>query len=94
VSRELDAARESARGVRGEARAALIARLTDLDLELVRLARSTLDDSARADLEREADEELAEFRSRLAPDAYRRAREAAIDRVARERLGLPTLTYS
>lgn len=94
VSRELDAARESARGVRGDARAALVARLGELDADLVRLAREVLDESARPALEQEADEELADFRERLAPDAYCRARDQAIDRLARERCGLPTLTYS
>ena len=89
----LDAARASARGLRGEARRALIERLDALDAELVGLARSVLDDQTRQALERAADEELAPFRERMPADAYRRALEAACDRLARERLGLPTLNF-
>jgi hypothetical protein len=29
----------------------------------------------------------------MLPDVYQRARAAAIDRLVRERIGLPTLTY-
>jgi hypothetical protein len=94
VSRELDAARVASRGIRGDARRDLIARLAALDAELLRLARSALDAGAEGLLEREAQQELAGFRERMTPDSYRRAREAAVDRLARERLGLPTLTYS
>jgi hypothetical protein len=94
LSGELDRARQAAGGLRGEARAAMIGRLAELDAELLAAARATLDDSSRRGLEGEADEELSEFRGRLAPDAYHRARDAAIDRLARERLGLPALTYS
>lgn len=94
LSGELDRARQAAGGLRGEARVAVIRRLAELDAELLAAARAALDDASRRGLESEADEELSEFRGRLSPDAYGRARNAAIDRLARERLGLPTLTYS
>lgn len=93
VSGELDAARESARGLRGEARTALIERLSALDAELMTTARRSLDDEARNSVERDADHELREFRGRLTPEAFARARAAAIDRLVRERLNLPTLSY-
>jgi hypothetical protein len=89
----LDAARASARGLRGKARRALIEQLNGLDAELVALARSVLDDQARQALEHAANEELAPFRERMPADAYVRALEAARDRLARERLGLPTLNF-
>jgi hypothetical protein len=41
----------------------------------------------------DAGEELAAFRSRMAPDAYERSLTACIDRLIRERAGLPTLTF-
>ena len=93
VSRELDAARASARGLRGEARHALVERLTALDAELVAIARAALADSERQACEKEADEELAGFRDAMPAEAYHRARQAAIDRLARERFRLPTLSF-
>src|SRR5262249_31940850 len=94
VSRELDEARASARGVRGEARQALIDRLAALDADLLRQARSTIDERTRAELAREAESDLAAFRVSMPPDAFTRAREAAIDRLVRERLGLPTIVFT
>ncbi|HZP47524.1 MAG TPA: hypothetical protein VFB07_03245 [Vicinamibacterales bacterium] len=94
VARELDAARAAKGGLRGEARHAAIDRLADMDRQLTALARSSADAARLAALEREADEELASFRSAMAPDAYGRAREAAVDRLLRERLGLPTVAFS
>jgi hypothetical protein len=91
VGKELDAAR--AKGLRGEARRAAIDRLAALDEELMRLARASLDPAARAEVERDADDELSGFRSNMADAAYRRAHSAAIDRLIRQRLGLPVLRY-
>jgi hypothetical protein len=93
VSNELDAARSSAAGVRGAARQALLDRLAQLDEALVRQARSSLDEATRGTIAREAEEELAGFRAAMPPDGYTRAREAAIDRIVRERLGLPTVVF-
>ncbi len=93
LSSELDAARASAQGVRGEARRSLVTRLAELDAELVKVARGSLDNAQRRAFEREADEALADFRDRMSGGAYRRAREAAVDRLTRERLGLPTLSF-
>jgi len=93
VSAELDAAREKAGGLRGDARQKLLARLADVDADVLREARTLLDDAARATLAREAEEELAAFRAAMPADAYARAREAAVDRLVRERFGLPTIRY-
>jgi hypothetical protein len=93
VSLELETARASAGGVRGDARQALLARLTALDDELVREARTALDDGALAALTREAGDELASFRERMSADAFARARDGALSRLVRERFGLPTLTF-
>jgi len=93
VSVELDTARAAKGGLRGDARQALIERLGDLDRRMLTLARQAIDTGARASLERDADEELAAFRSGMAADAYARARDGAIDRSIRERLGLPIVAF-
>ena len=64
-----------------------------LDRELLDAARAGLDEASRAALGREADEELSGFRSAMSAEAFERAREAAIDRLVRERSGLPTIAY-
>jgi hypothetical protein len=92
ASRELDAARAGPHGLRGDARRALLDRLAILDAELVRQAREMLDAPALAALARDADAELAPFRGGLGPEAVARARQAAIDRLIRERFGLPTIS--
>lgn len=92
ASGELETARASAGGVRGEARQALLARLTALDDELIREARTALGDQELALLSREADDELALFRERMTSDAFARARDNAVSRLVRERFGLPTVT--
>ncbi len=89
VARELDAAR----GARGAKRQALVERLAVLDRDLLDAARAALDDASRAALSRQADEELAGFRSGMSPDAFARAREATVDRLVRDRAGLPTIAY-
>ena len=89
VAREM----EAARGARGAKRQALVERLAALDRELIDAARAALDEVSRAALGREAEEELAGFRAAMDPDAFARAREAAIDRLVRERAGLPTIAF-
>jgi hypothetical protein len=94
VARELDAARASARGVRGPARQALLERLATIDRELVAMARRSLAAAALLELERDAADELASFRERMTPEAYARARCAAVDRLIRNRLQLPTVAFA
>jgi hypothetical protein len=94
VSQELDRVRASARGLRGDARRGVIDRLAALDRDMLRMARATLDDRTRADLSRRADEELAGFRNQMDADRFSRTREAAIDGLVREQLGLPTLVFA
>jgi hypothetical protein len=91
VNGELETARASPGGIRGDARQALLARLAALDAELIAEARGALDDQALAALSREADEELASFRERMTAEAFARARDNALTRLIRERFGLPTV---
>jgi hypothetical protein len=93
ASAELDAARAKAGGLRGTARQTLLDRLAALDAEVVRQARSGLDESTRASLAREAESELAGYRAGMTAEAFARALDAAIDRLVRERARLPTIAF-
>jgi hypothetical protein len=93
VARELDAARASARGIRGPARQALLQRLATIDRELLATARRSLDAAVLAEVERDAADDLTSFRERMTPEAYERARGAAVDRLIRNRLQLPTVAF-
>ena len=93
VSNELDAAKASPAGLRGEARRAVIERLAAIDAELVQLARAGLAGAQLRELELEADQDLAAFKAMMPADGYRQAREAAVGRLLRERLGLPTIAF-
>jgi hypothetical protein len=93
ASAELDAARGRSGGLRGPARQALLDRLAALDAEMVQQARATFDEAAQASLTHEAESELAAFRAGMTPEAFARARDAAIDRLVRERVKLPTIAF-
>jgi len=93
VSAELDEARGRAGGLRGEARHRLIERLAVIDAEILQVARASLGADVAA-LGREADADLAAFRTAMPADAYARAREAAIDRLVRDRCGLPVIRFA
>src|SRR5262245_33863815 len=89
---ELDSVRAGARGLRGVARAELLARLARLDARLLGAARTQLTADALAALRREAEDELAPFRPRMPRDAYEPSLAACCDRLLRERARLPVLT--
>jgi hypothetical protein len=93
IVRELDAARVTARNLRGEARAAFVERLRALDDTLIGAAREQCDEATFQRLEAEADSELAPFRDRMPRDAFERSRRACIDRLIRERGRLPIIAY-
>jgi hypothetical protein len=93
VAAELDAAKATAGGVRGEARQALVDRLAALDRELLKQARATLDAGAQTSMAREADVELAAFASSMSQEAITTAREAGIDRQVRARFNLPVVSF-
>lgn len=91
--RELDAARGTVKGLRGEARAAFIERLHGLDRTLLDAARDHCEPEILARLAADAVAELMPFRERMPPDAYERARAAALERLIRERRRLPTIAF-
>lgn len=94
VVRELDGLQPQARSARGHARELLLGQLATLDRELMAAALGALDDQARRDALREATAELAPFHDRMTPEAYDRARAAALERQVRERFHLPVLTFA
>ena len=92
VVREIDTARASARGLRGEARLALLDRLRELERRLTDAARAACDEQTLAQIRAEADAELAPFRDRMPADAYQQSQRAAVDRLLRERVSLPVIS--
>lgn len=94
IAQDLDAARSSGRGLRGDARRALIDRLAASDRELLVLARQAVSPGDMAALENDAAEQLSALRSTMLADAYARAHQAAINRLVRERARLPTLVFN
>jgi hypothetical protein len=91
--RELDGYHAKAKTLRGETRRLCIDRLKHLDTELLSAARRQCDAATLHTLGAEADEELAPFRDRLPSQALATARQAALDRLIRERLRLPVVSF-
>jgi hypothetical protein len=91
--RELDAARATAKQLRGDSRAELLARLGELDDQLLAAARGRLSADAGRELRREAETELAPFRARMPQAAYDQALDSCVDRLLREKARLPILRF-
>jgi hypothetical protein len=91
--RELDAARARARQARGEERAALVARLEAIDRALVDAAIAEMTDESRAALDKEAADEIAPFAARMDAESRHRAARVAFERLARDRVGLPIVSF-
>lgn len=89
----VEALRQSARSFRGQAREQAIERLAAVERDLLDFIRRTLAASERAQLTREAEEELAGFLARMPESARAQAVGAAEDRLLRERLSLPRIRY-
>lgn len=93
VIAELDSRREPWRAPRGEARAQALAWLEALDAALVAAARRAASPDVLGAERRQAEAELQPFRDRMAPDAWARAVERAVDRGLREHFGLPPVAF-
>lgn len=87
---DLTALRDESPRARGDARLALAARLPALDARLMDMARRAASHE-RAALVAEAEQDLAAYRGRLPGEAWARAVEATVDRLIRDRAGLPVL---
>jgi hypothetical protein len=88
---ELVALREAAKQARGQARDELARRLAPLDRRVRAVAREAASADLMDDLRREAERDLEPFRSRLSGEMWERAVDATIDRLVRDRFGLPVL---
>lgn len=93
VVRELDAARGSARGLRGAAREACLDRLRELDAALVASVRATRTSADLEGLRREASAELSPFRERMPAVDYARALDASLDRLVARHARLPRVAF-
>jgi len=91
--RALDGLLAEARRARGDAREALIGRLALLDADLGQAVREAVPAADADRLRAEAERELAPFRGRMEPAAYARTLDAAVERGARQRLGVPRLAF-
>jgi hypothetical protein len=91
--RELDLARAASAHLRGEPRAVFVARLRDLDAQVMEAAERSLAHDDRSAVEIEARDELASFRGGMAPEAYARAVDAGARRLLRARLALPVISF-
>jgi hypothetical protein len=93
VVRELDAARATAKSIRGDARETLIDRLRQLDSSLIDALRHRCDQPTLERFAAEADQELKPFRARMPAETYQQSHRACVDRLLRERAGLPSISY-
>ena len=89
--RSLDGLRADAARARGEARDALLQRVTEIEDTLAAEALAALSAEQQQTIERDADGELAPFRPRMTSAAYALSRRAAMHRLVRQYFGLPSL---
>jgi hypothetical protein len=91
VVSELDRLSATAKHTRGRSRTALLERLAVLDRVLVEAARRSLTDDEVSRLKAQAEADLRPFEERMPREAWARAIDAALDRLVRDRAGLPIL---
>jgi hypothetical protein len=89
--RGLDALRPDASRARGEAREELLRKIGVIEDALASAAFDSLSAPERSDLEREAATELEPFRARMPEAAYQESRRQAVQRLVRQRFGLPSI---
>lgn len=88
--RALDALASDAGRARGEARDEIVRKLAAINDDLTTAAVDAIGEKDRRALEKEADEELGPFRSRMSDEAFRQSRAQALQRLVRDRFGLPS----
>ena len=93
VLAELNDIARMSKGSRGEARAQIVAGLSRLDDELLDAAFAALDSVTLTELQDTAARDLAPFAPRMDAGQHQRAVAAARNRLIRERIGLPVLSY-
>jgi hypothetical protein len=93
ITGEIGTFKELPSPVRGETRARVIARLSELDRDMLKAVRALAEPASLQALREEAADQLRPFRDRLPPEAYERALEAAVDRLLRDGEKLPTIAF-
>jgi hypothetical protein len=91
---ELNGLLEAAKRARGPVREELAARLGPIDDRLMAAARAAAGTEMLSALDLEAAAELAPIRGRLGADAWQHATQATVDRLLRDRYGLPVVGVS
>ncbi len=91
--RQLDTMRAAARHARGGERAALLDQLVALDAMLTSAVLQEIDPQTVQSLHEQADAEIAPFAARMPADARVAAAAAAFERLLRDFVGLPVLTF-
>jgi len=82
---------ERARGARGPTRDAVVTELSALDGRMIDEARGAVGPTVLDQLAAEASTDLTAYRGRLAPEIWARSVNLGVNRLLRERLGLPVL---
>jgi len=93
IVRELDTLGQKARSARGQQRDAIVQRLGSIDGELTSCASDLLDRERATAFRAEAEAEIGDFLQRMPADARTKAIQSAVERLVRERLGLPVIAY-
>jgi hypothetical protein len=93
ITEDLDGLAVRAKNARGDTRSEIVYRLEELDRQLIAAARTRVDPHTAAELRSEADAELAGLAARMPPDVLANVRERAFERLLRDSLNLPVLTY-
>jgi hypothetical protein len=93
ITDDLDRLALRAKNARGEARVEIIRLLEQLDSRLIAAARTRVDPHTAAALRAEADTELSGLAARMRPDVLAKVSERAFERLLRDSLNLPVLTY-
>jgi hypothetical protein len=91
--RQLDTMRAAGRQARGAERASIIERLAGLDARLLEISRAELPADETRALSAAAEAEIAPFAGRMSPEARETATTAAFDRLVRDAIGLPVVTF-
>jgi hypothetical protein len=91
--RELDSARDLSRHARGEGRERLLSHLEALDRDITTALAGTISSDEHAGLVRQAEAELASFKLRMPIPAYQRAVALSVERLLRDKVGLPRLAF-
>jgi hypothetical protein len=87
--REVDACLDGARGARGDARSAILARLVAIERVMTDAADAVLADAQRAELAAQVSRELSPYRGTMPPAAFRDAEDALMGELVRRHFSLP-----